>query len=87
MGGSGNYYGVNFGGIDQHRRRQSSEVRGANFNLSTYPLSKTENSSDLVHYFWEWPQIQFLKNVLLWRANARTERSQSARSFTEGLPE
>ena len=42
----------------RHRRRQSFEVRGANVkSVSTYPLSKTENSSDLVHYFLEGSEI------------------------------
>ena len=27
--------------------------------LSTYPLSKTENSSDLVHYFCDGPKFTF----------------------------
>ena len=41
-----------------HKRRQSFQVGlvgrgGANLKpVPTYPLSKTENLSDLVHYFW-----------------------------------
>ena len=53
--------------------------------MSTYPLSKTENSSDLVHYFREGPQIHILKinkngikNVMFGRANARAETSLRA---------
>ena len=75
-----------------HRRRQSFRVRGANVKpVSTYTLSKTENSSDLVHYFWGWaPNSQLKikkKNVRLGMAHVRTERPQSApRTFTEALP-
>ena len=47
-----------------------------------YPLSKTENSSDLVHFFFgRGPKFKFknkIKNVMFGRANARTERSQKA---------
>ena len=55
--------------------------------MSTHPLSKTKSSSDLVHYFWDGPQIHVnkilnnkIKNVILGRANARTESSQPAAS-------
>ena len=48
--------------------------------MSTYPLSKTENSSDLVHYFWGRVPNSHLKNVMLGRANVSTERSQRAPS-------
>ena len=54
--------------------------------MSTYPLSKTENSSDLVHYFLgRGPKFTFKnknkkqnKSFMLRRANARNERSQRA---------
>ena len=63
------------------------EGGGANEKpVSTYPLLKTENSSDLVHYFVGGAPKLHLKNVMLGRANVRTDRSQMARSFTEGLP-
>ena len=43
--------------------------------VSIYPLSKTENSLDLDHYsFWEEPKFT-IKNVLLGRTHAKTERS------------
>ena len=45
-----------------YRRCQSFEVRGANVKpMSAYPLSKTENSPELVHNFLGGAQIHIKK--------------------------
>ena len=46
-----------------HRRRQSSEVRGANVNLcQPTPCQKLKTHSDLVHYFLGWAPNSHFKN-------------------------
>ena len=81
-----------------HRHRQSFEVRGANVkSVSTYPLSKTENSSDLVHYFFNRGPEYTLKSKIKkyhalegqcqdWKTPKDFFSFTELYSFTESLP-
>ena len=55
--------------------------------MSTYSLSKIENSSDLVHYFWDGSQIHIKKMLYLEGPMPGLKDLKGPCSFTEGLPD